>query len=273
MNSHSDATSRIQVNVTNPGEFLACCGLAELADRISCNGVESYFDDGYFVLLSAAPISELLEKLAAIEPVLLDKPPFGLQIDKKIAPLELTLAESAPLRLDVWTRLKVNRGKVALEADPLWKFWGGHQGVSSIWRALRGKLKNQLDRKEINSNSADNLFQNRRFMTGRFGFDAQAAWNALDVGYSPNDQNQPVATSPALELLALIGLQRVRPAILQNFQFEYSTWGKPLTQPAAAAAACGLLAVPPLARLRAQIIRRGQYGGLSHAIQISGVNV
>lgn len=270
MTSQSDSISRIQANVANPGEFLACCGLAELADRISRNGVESYFDDGYFVLLSAAPVSELLEKLAAIEPVLLEKPLSGLQAEKKVAPLQLPLAESAPLRLDAWTRLKVNRGKVALEADPLWKFWGGHQGVSSIWGALRDQLKDQLDRKKINSISADDLFQNRCFMTGRFGFDAQAAWNALDVGYSPNDQKQPVATSPALELLALIGLQRIRPAILQNFQFEYSTWGKPLTPVAAAAAACGLLAVPPLARFRAQIIRRGQYGGLSHATQVSG---
>ncbi|MHB1125120.1 MAG: hypothetical protein ACYC0T_20725 [Ramlibacter sp.] len=264
-----DSTRRIRVNVVNPGEFLACCGLAELADRVSRNGVESYFDGGYFFLLWAAPVSELLQELAAIEPVLLDKPLSGLQADKKIAPLELALAGSNSLRLDAWTRLKVNRGKVVLEADPLWKFWGGQQGVLSIWSDLRTQLKDQLARREINLDS-EHLFQERCFMTGRFGFDAQAAWNALDVGYSPNDQKQPVATSPALELLALIGLQRIRPAILQNFQFEYSTWGKPLTPVAAAAAACGLLAVPPLACFRAQIIRRGQYGGLSHATQISG---
>lgn len=272
MTSQADLTTRIQVNAANPGEFLACCGIAELADRISANGVESYFNDGYFVLLSAVSVSELLEKLAAIEPVLLEEPLSGLRADEKVAPLQLPLVESGPLRLDAWTRLKVNRGKVALEADPFWKFWSGQQGVSSIWSKLRDQLKDQLDKKDIGSNSAEDLFQKRRFMTGRFGFDAQAAWNPLDVGYSPNDQKQPVATSPALELLALIGLQRVRPAILQNFQFEYSTWGNPLTPVAAAAAACGLLAVSPLARFRAQIIRRGQYGGLSHATRVSGGN-
>jgi len=257
------------VNAANPGEFLACCGLAELAARISCERVESYFDEGCFVLLRAAPVTELLRGLTNIEPVLLEKPFSRLQADKKIAPLELPLSGSAPLRLDAWTQLKVSRGKVALDGDPFWKFWRGHQGVSTIWSDLRSQLTDQLDKKEIGSNP-ENLFQKRRFMTGRFGFDPQAAWNALDVGYSPNDQKQPIATSPALELLALIGLQRVRPAILEDFQFEYYTWGNPLTPPIAAAAACGVLAAPPLACFRAQIIRRGPYGGLSHATQISG---
>lgn len=271
MTNQCDSSSRLRVNAANPGEFLACCGLAELADRISCEGVESYFDEGCFVLLCAAPVTELLRRLTNVEPVVLEKPFSRLQADKKIAPLELPLSGSSSLRLDAWTRLKVNRGKVALDGDPFWKFWGGHQGVSTIWSDLRSQLKDQLDKKEIGSNPED-LFQKRHFMTGRFGFDPQAAWNALDVGYSPNDQKQPVATSPALELLALVGLQRVRPAILEDFQFEYSTWGKPLTPATAAAAACGVLGAPPRARFRAQIIRRGQYGGLSHATEISGDN-
>jgi CRISPR-associated protein Csb3 len=272
MTNQHDSISRLRVNAANPGEFLACCGLAELADRISCEGVESYFDKECFVLLCTVPVAELLQKLTNIKPVLLENAFSRLQADKKIAPLELPLQdEVTPLRLDAWTRLKVNGRKIALDGDPFWKFWGGHQGVSTIWSDLRSQLKDQLDKKEIGSDPED-LFRRRRFMTGRFGFDPQAAWNALDVGYSPNDQKQPVATSPALELLALVGLQRVRPAILEDFQFEYSTWGKPLTPATAAAAACGVLAAPPFARFRAQIIRRGQYGGLSHATQISGDN-
>ena len=106
-------------------------------------------------------------------------------------------------------------------------------------------------------------------MSGRFGFDAQAAWNALDAGYSPNDQSQPVATRPALELLALIGLQRFKPVVLKDFQFEYSTWGKPLEPASARVAACGLLAVPPSSRFRAKVVRRGKYGGLSYATKLS----
>ena len=36
---------RISLDVTNPGQFFACCGLLELADRL-WNGAEGWFSDG-----------------------------------------------------------------------------------------------------------------------------------------------------------------------------------------------------------------------------------
>jgi len=46
-----------------------------------------------------------------------------------------------------------------------------------------------------------------------FRIDPGPAWNALDVGFSLNEHNVEVESSPATELLASIGLQRFRPVM------------------------------------------------------------
>src|SRR5258708_1253015 len=44
-----EAIVRVNVVATNPGQFLACCGLLEVADRI-WGGAEGYFDHNVFVV-------------------------------------------------------------------------------------------------------------------------------------------------------------------------------------------------------------------------------
>src|SRR5207253_762806 len=74
------------------------------------------------------------------------------------------------------------------------------------------------------------FFHERWPMKGRFGFDPSASWEALDVGFSPDEQDIPVQTSPATEILAAIGLQRCRPALKPNERrvFSYRVWENPL---------------------------------------------
>ena len=43
MTETSKAAVRVRVDPTNPGQFFACCGLLELADRL-WNGAEGWFD-------------------------------------------------------------------------------------------------------------------------------------------------------------------------------------------------------------------------------------
>ena len=43
--SNPQPSIRVKVDVTNPGQFFACCGLLELADRL-WPGVEGWFDGG-----------------------------------------------------------------------------------------------------------------------------------------------------------------------------------------------------------------------------------
>jgi CRISPR-associated protein Csx14 len=67
-------------------------------------------------------------------------------------------------------------------------------------------------------------------MTGRFGFDPSASWEALNVGFSPDEQGIAVRTSPPTEILAAIGLQRCRPARMERRGrwFAYRAWLDPV---------------------------------------------
>jgi len=51
---------RVNVDVTNPGQFFACCGLLELADRID-RSATGFFEPGCFVI--DADVSHVLQAL------------------------------------------------------------------------------------------------------------------------------------------------------------------------------------------------------------------
>ena len=53
---------RIPVDPSNPGQFIACCGLFELADRL-WGGVEAWFADGEFLFRAEGDGSKSLPEL------------------------------------------------------------------------------------------------------------------------------------------------------------------------------------------------------------------
>jgi CRISPR-associated protein Csx14 len=53
---------RVTVDPTNPGQFFACCGLLELADRL-WPGAEGWFDDEGFCIESGKSLLDLLSIL------------------------------------------------------------------------------------------------------------------------------------------------------------------------------------------------------------------
>jgi len=52
-----------KVDVTNPGQFFACCGLLELAYRL-CPGAEGWFDGSAFHVSDSMGLDSILEQLA-----------------------------------------------------------------------------------------------------------------------------------------------------------------------------------------------------------------
>jgi CRISPR-associated protein Csx14 len=117
--------------------------------------------------------------------------------------------------------------------------------------------------KTLPPETSDGLYSLRVPLSGRFGFDPGAAWNALDVGFSPSDQDMGVASSPAVELLAAVGLQRFRPSVERDREsFFYATWEKSLPPLVAAAAASGVTNISPGARFRGRVVSRGSYAAL-----------
>src|SRR5688572_7628840 len=60
-----EPTIRVPVDPTNPGQFFACCGLLELADRLwpqtnDRQAAEGWFADGQFEITCSGTLRELL---------------------------------------------------------------------------------------------------------------------------------------------------------------------------------------------------------------------
>jgi CRISPR-associated protein Csx14 len=251
----------VRVRATNPGQFLACCGLLELADRLA-GGAEGWFTPSHFFCTTHRPLTlqELLETLVRTEAEEVTQLANGLTVEPLIAPLRLHLAGDC-LLLDAWMTIGLEKNKVTVLKNPPWNFWSGQQTTLRIWRALREALQQQLP-----GCAQEQLFSHRIFLRGRFGFDPGAAWNALDVGFSLNEQGMEMASSPAVELLAAVGLQRFRPALsLDRQTFIYNIWECPLAPAIAAAVAADALPELSSGRFRGRVISRGSYAALGYA--------
>jgi CRISPR-associated protein Csx14 len=94
----------------------------------------------------------------------------------------------------------------------------------------------------------------------------------LDLGFSPNDQKMPVHSSPACELLAVIGIQRFRPLVSDDRQtVSYATWSMPVG-PIVAATMASLAISGGGTSYELPVISRGQYAALGQAKPKQGVS-
>lgn len=265
MSTNDHPAIRVRVDPANPGQFFACCGLLELADRL-WDRAEGWFHNDVFCVATSGTLKEGLEALVRELPVEVVRLDNGLKVKPLIAPLRLSLGDQSQggLTLDAWMAIRIVKGKAVTAANPPWNFWSGQQTSLRIWTALRAALRQQMEKLEVSH--YEGLFDLRVPLSGRFGFDPGAAWNALDVGFSPNEQSIDVASSPATELLAAVGLQRFRPTLSDDrLSFNYSTWGQPLTPSVAGAVSSGLVTVPPAMRFRGRVVSRGSYAALDYS--------
>ena len=253
----------VNVDATNPGQFFACCGLLELADRL-CPGAEGWFDGESFRVEGAAVLQDLLSILVMDPPTALERFDNGLEVQPILAPLTFTFdgGSTVAITLDYWTRVGVLKGAPQVISNSPWNFWSGQQTSLRIWSGLRAELAAQLRQLAAADHWA--LLTRRLFQKGRFGFDPGPAWNALDVGFSPNEQGMEVESSPATELLAAVGLQRFRPVLNESRDgFDYFTWHFPCSPAVAAAAMAGAVRDGRSVRYRCSVVSRGQYAALS----------
>jgi CRISPR-associated protein Csx14 len=270
--SDPEPTICVNVDPCNPGQFFACCGLLELADRL-WQGAEGWFDGDSFHVASGGCLDKLLAILVMDPPEQLVRLPSGLDVKALLAPLRFSFdgGATAGLILDAWMTVKTEKGKVIAVANPPWNFWSGQQTPLRIWVALRLAAAEQLTTFE--AHPPETLFAQRQLLSGRFGFDPGPAWTALDVGFSPNEQKMEVASSPVVELLAAVGLQRFRPQLSQDrASFTYATWGQPLAPPVAAVAATGVWLAHPARRFRGFVVSRGSYAALGYSTHLRGAS-
>lgn len=106
--SNSEANIRIPVDLANPGQFFACCGLLELADRL-WSGVEGQFHNAEFQINQS--MSELVGTLRQAQYRLVELSPAELQArsggkdvksPKTIQPFTIELNNCSPITFDWW---------------------------------------------------------------------------------------------------------------------------------------------------------------------------
>src|SRR5262249_48030475 len=89
-----DPTIRVTVDPTNPGQFFACCGLLELADRL-WSGAEGWFQGCEFCIKSGGTLAELIQAVGGATLTQLDPE------DTTGSAIEVG-SPFRPLRLDWW---------------------------------------------------------------------------------------------------------------------------------------------------------------------------
>ncbi|MBX5454899.1 MAG: hypothetical protein K6U10_13315 [Acidobacteriia bacterium] len=237
--STSVSDIRIDVNPRNPGQFFACCGLLELASRRwpesegwfqgSGNRTVFHIETKSTENDPLGKIVQILCKCVNLVKIAQDDGIQNLQADRQ--PIVLLPFD---LRLDWWLDAYGEGDKSEL------KVWAGQQtpfrlinNMREAWRAVTACT--------ADATSSAKLLAERAPTSGRFGFDPAASWEALDVGFSPDEQGVPVLTSPATEILAAVGLQRCRPYPVAGKPrwFAYHIWRSPLDITVAAAAVAG----------------------------------
>jgi len=227
-----DPTFAIEVDVSNPGQFFACCGLFEFAHRL-WPGAEAWFEPGRFLVRCPAAPERALEALvdACSNAELIQLDPE----DNAASPI--VVGPPFDLRLD-WWRDEMAGGKQL-------KVWAGSMRNVRIARAMQHAMR------AIEPANLPRMFAHGTVVRDPdqpvnkvepFYFDARRGRNArsLDIGFTPDALEMTSTAFPAVEFLCLVGLQRFRPAPMQQPRcFEYSTWTVPLPIPSAVPVVAG----------------------------------
>jgi hypothetical protein len=263
--STRDSTFNLQVDVANPGQFFACCGVLEVAYRLSRREsraapiapVEGWFEGDRFHVTYPArtdALTSLIRVAAECAAMVVELD----GVDRKMAPVHLV--EPLDLRLDWW----LGAGNSATR----FKTWAANATSLQMyakWSKPMKELLAEVDKDPSRVLTASALIQ------GSYGFDSSLGWNALDLGFSLNEHDnlKLLPLRPAVELFGAIGLQRCRPLYDQDGDLiEYRTWSVPLTVVAAAPIVNGAVSYPFSTRFRSRFVKRGSFKGLDNAARI-----
>ena len=225
-------TIRVNVDVTNPGHFFACCGLLELADRF-WPGAEGWFKENEFLITCDGSLADLIQQICQTRLVQIDP--------NNNTSSPLFYEKPFDLRLDWWQDDRAG-GKDL-------KVWAGTMESGRIAKAMQLAM----EQPEFQHSDLFNVGviaydpENSTKKVEPFYFDARRGPNAhsRDVGFAANDLQLTTTAFPAVEFLCLVGLQRCLPVRLGRSRlFDYHTWPQPMLPELLPAAICGLISHP-----------------------------
>lgn len=230
--SYPDPSITVNVDVTNPGQFFACCGLLELADRL-WPGAEGWYgkDDQAFFISSSGTLDKLVEAIATAE----------LIHTRPSDPYSSPLVVGTPFRprsIDWWETDMTGARDL--------KIWAGTMESFGIAQAMQHAMRDPQfrDARLFDVGMVVTTPQDDGKKKEPFYFDARRTPNAhsRDVGFAPNDLGMTSIAHPAVELLCLVGLQVARPAFTDESRvYDYFTWHVPLLSNLLLAASTGSL--------------------------------
>ncbi len=145
---------RIRVDVTNPGQCFACCGLLELASRLTSEAIGWFEQDSasrqwHFLVANTSLLADLLEKITAAEITVIDKSEVDKDEDcddleedeseneeKDTSAPPLILGSPFNLRLDWWITASAKTSAL--------KVWAGSMKVHNIARSMSFAIQQSL---------------------------------------------------------------------------------------------------------------------------------
>ena len=239
----------MHVDLRNPGQFFACCGILYCADRMFKHA-EGYFKGEKFHITadcSGNPIDEVLKKFKRRKESM-------IKVDTKKAdsPLDLGII---PMRFDFYNHID-NRHKI--------KLFAGQERFESILLRWLNHVK------KYNGENTSSLHEFDEIDVPS-GLDTDTSWNALDVGFSLNEQGMKRRSYPLVEFFAHVGIQTY--AWSKNRQvYEYRTWPISLPITIARTVASGAIRLPGVRCFEFKTKKTGQKQVLNTSYEISGVS-
>jgi CRISPR-associated protein Csb3 len=257
----------VTVDLANPGQYFACCGLLELAHRM-WPGAEGWFEGGVFKVRGGGDATQLLDALRGCEIA------NTMTEEQKRRRRELGAMGQKAVKADpaledekkelerLWRESPVVLGQpFALQVDwflddrsggKRFKTWAGQQSIIDIVSGLRSLVPEPEGTDWFRPGApSDSMPLNFDSNLGGTGTD-------VDVGFSFDPLGVRVGMRPTVELLAFMGLQRFRPAAV-DAGYEYGIWEAPACAELCAMASCGAVRRLVGRRYRFELLYRTKY--------------
>ena len=261
---------RINLDPCNPGQFYACCGLIELFELQGAQ-TRSHFELDRLLPHKAAFViaNELGVDLAEVI-ALLARAKYEAVHRRNVASgrhSATTAGAGEPKTKDSTAPVALGFSDRTMTLD-WWldQFWSDSSDLK-LWAGNQSSLQILAKLCELLPDNAEpaSIFEAAEMAKGRFGVDPRSAWEALDLGYSPNEQNHSVRTYPAVEVLAAVGLQGFRPKGTRRTGLGYCLWLAPLPATVARSACMQPWDGLPSAAYAFRLEGRGSYKYFSFA--------
>jgi len=237
MTLNQNPTLTINVDLCNPGQFFACCGLLELAHRLSPLSQRAI---GWF---EAGSHKNSNFHIMAFTP---EEKPITLQFLTESIKECLMVnrggdGKEGPFYLNEPFQMWIDWRK-AIPQNSMVKTWAGQQVLFKIAQSLQKAICTTVE--EPYNKDLLNIFgpvkaDDKKKDIAVTAFNIAKSENVIDAGFSADKLSDRIIMQPAIatEFLALIGLQRFCPTTgKQRLARSFYAWHTPLPAPIAAVA-------------------------------------